>query len=211
MRVPLSFSPRVACRRGLVVLVLALLPSCVHSEVDRRFRNEYHCRDFRREDLGGRAYRMTGCGHRITYVCAGGSNEMPIVCMRQGDGETVRPPARAQERRIEVHARSTNGLRTLRLDLHGAGLHLEYTPQRDPERVVVVPEGPACRDLVILTSSGRYGDAHGIPLIELVGIPNDERIELVACQWRALLNPTELRRLRLFTRHALEMRREVSP
>ena len=53
-----------------------------------RFSKEFSCaeQDVQVEDLGGSAYRASGCGQTATYVCNTGryQNEAGLACAKEG-------------------------------------------------------------------------------------------------------------------------------
>lgn len=131
-------STRVRIWGPLVAAILALaFVGCERYGVaKRRFANEYSCKeDVRVKPLGGRAYRVTGCNQRATYLCSSG------MCIREADQTEVavvmqpagssRPPPHLRDR--VVAERQPDGSRVLRAALRSTtmSMHLQAQPGKD--------------------------------------------------------------------------------
>jgi hypothetical protein len=80
-----------AIQRSAWVLVVSIVAAgCAATQdsvVKTRYAREAGCAEpqVKVEDLGGSAYKASGCGTAMTYVCAyGGTSGRPATCVKEG-------------------------------------------------------------------------------------------------------------------------------
>lgn len=87
MRSAIQRTLSTAARVLVVSIVAAGCAATQDSVVKTRYAREAGCAEpqVKIEDLGGSAYKASGCGAAMTYVCAyGGTSGRSAICVKEG-------------------------------------------------------------------------------------------------------------------------------
>ncbi len=197
----------------LAAMGLGLIGCWQQAAVDSRFRTEFGCTEYERTFLGAGAWRFQGCGHEVTYVCAGGENNTGVTCIQQQPataGGAARPaPPSNEPVRVRLEGTTVDGQPAVRFVVEPVDAVLEFAPARSTETVHVTQTQEGCDYFSVSQEGVTAGSLAGIDLIELSALQPSATVFVQACGTHLTLTDAEREELDRFVAHALRLRRDA--